>query len=293
MSVQNLTKEIWPNFFIVGAPKAGTTSLYAYLNKIPDIYMSPVKEPAYFSRLEGHSKTYRDKEKYLSLFTKVKNQKIIGESTPSYLMQPLTPKLIHEVSPNARILISLRDPVERIFSHFLMQTRFRIPQFSFHDKLQLELKGKNSSGTNMGLHYGLYSESVKRYLDIFGNEQVKIVIFEEFIKNPKNTVQEILRFLDLNFELENFKGEVYNPFRTPRGPLSHYLLTNLNVKKLAEKLITSSGRTYLSEHFLLQKSSKPKMNQNDKDALIKFYSDDVKKLEQLLGRQLHWANFFF
>ena len=110
---------MWPNFFIVGAAKAGTTSLYQYLKQIPGIYMSPVKEPHYFSRRvipdDHHYRPIRDKEKYLSLFKKVNNEKVVGEASPTYLRDPEAPRLIHQVSPNARILISLRDPIERPF----------------------------------------------------------------------------------------------------------------------------------------------------------------------------------
>ena len=107
--------ERWPNFFIVGAPKAGTSSLYAYLNEIPGIFMSPKKEPNYFSENtipnDHPIKPIRDKKKYLELFKGVKGEKIIGEASTSYLADPEAPKLIHEACPDAKILISLRDPV--------------------------------------------------------------------------------------------------------------------------------------------------------------------------------------
>ena len=117
----------WPNFFIVGADKAGSSSLYSYLKEIPEIFMSPIKEPNYFSvktiSQNGLLNTIRDKKKYLALFKNVKDEKIFGEASSSYLADPEAPNLIHQVSPRAKILISLRDPAERIFSHYLMSRR--------------------------------------------------------------------------------------------------------------------------------------------------------------------------
>jgi len=114
----------WPNFFIVGARKAGTTSLYNHLKEIPGIYMSPIKEPKYFSqsRIPPSSNPIpiRDKEKYLSLFDKVKDEKIVGEASATYLIDSdITAEQIHQVSPQAHILISLRDPADLIFSDYL------------------------------------------------------------------------------------------------------------------------------------------------------------------------------
>ena len=89
----------WPNFFIVGAGKAGTTSLYEYLKKIPEIYMSPIKEPGYFGTREfknpDWSKISTENE-YLKLFEGVTNEIAIGEASPQYLSDPKTPFLIHD-----------------------------------------------------------------------------------------------------------------------------------------------------------------------------------------------------
>ena len=102
----------WPNFFIIGAPKAGTSSLYNHLKEIPGIYMSPVKEPNYFSRSNVPDNSIyrpiRDKEEYLNLFEKVKDEKIVGDASTKYLTDVHAYELIHQVSPQARILISLR-----------------------------------------------------------------------------------------------------------------------------------------------------------------------------------------
>jgi len=289
--------ETWPNFFIVGAPKAGTSSLYEYLRKIPGIYMSPNKEPNYFSintvpANRSYNKPIRDKKKYLNLFANAKNAKIIGEASPSYLRSEEVPKLIHEVSQEARILISLRDPVERIYSGYLMAIRRGRTKTDFYEGMQSALRSKtDDEKPGFGLYSGLYAKNVKSYLETFGEKQVKIIIFEEWIHDPKKTVEEILKFLGVIYVLDDFKEEVYNPFGVSRGEVATSILANPQVNKVANKIISTRTKKFLKEKFLVKKTSKPKMKEKDREFLIDFYREDVKKLQSLLGRTLPWSNF--
>ena len=288
--------EIWPNFFIVGAPRAGTTSLYEYLKNIVGIYMSPVKEPQYFSVNlvpENHPiRPIRDKKKYLELFEKVTDEKIIGEASAGYLSDPEAPKLIHEIAPHARIIISLRDPVERLFSHYLHRMRLGLLNASFKDVLKIELKeGIARTNRPLDLAFGLYFDSLKTYMNIFESEQIKLLIFEEWTKNPKNTVEEILKFLGLNYSLDGFESETYNAFRAVRGSVAQFFLTNKGVGTVAKSLMPRSVRTFLRNNILLKGGSKPTMDAESRMTLVRFYHDDVLKLQTLLGRKLPWPNF--
>jgi len=289
-------EECWPNFFIVGAAKAGTTSLYWYFRNIPGIYMSSIKEPNYFSnkvRLKYRPiGPIRDKRKYLNLFKDVTDEKIIGEASPGYLSDPETPKLIHELVPHAHILISLRDPVERVFSSYLMKNREGGLHGSLNDELQKVLHNKiDHRKPYLNLKGGMYSENVKRYFDIFGREQVKVIIFEEFIKDAKGTVEEILRFFGFNQKLDNFEAEAHNTFRSARGPIARHILSHKSIGRIAKKILSPSARETLRKRVLSKKSPKPKMEPQERETLIQFYREDVKKLEGILGRKLPWPNF--
>ena len=128
--------KIWPNFFIGGAGKSGTTTLYEYLSRMPDIYMSG-KEPDFFSRNfeKLSSERYDQVEKdYLKNFEIVKNEKIIGEAS-GYIQSHVAAKNIREKSPNAKILFTLRDPVERAFSHYANHISNKT-HASFYDEIQ-------------------------------------------------------------------------------------------------------------------------------------------------------------
>jgi len=289
--------ERWPNFFIVGAPKAGTTSLHEYLNEIPEIFMSSQKEPNYFSSKSIGKKfrpwVIRDKKEYLLQFEEGTNMKYIGESSGSYLSDPDAPKLIHEVSPHAKIIISLRDPVERLYSHYLMlKSRDHIDS-SLSKQIDLELKyGIDIEKHNIGVKsYSLYYENIQRYIDIFGSQQVKILIFEEWVKNVKKTVEEILKFLDLNYELTDFKEEIHNPYAETRGPLAAKLRKSKSVKKLARMFLSSSTRKLIDKKILHVKKPKPILDDSNRKLLKKLYIDDVKKLENLLNHKISWPNF--
>ena len=115
-----MSKDNWPTFFIVGAPRSGTTSLYNYLKTIPEIFMSPVKEPGYF--IPNDFRGFSEK-KYLELFKNVKDEIVIGEASAGYLASQEAAFRIKKEIPNAKIIITLRDPVERTFSDYLNNLR--------------------------------------------------------------------------------------------------------------------------------------------------------------------------
>jgi len=288
--------QTWPNFFIVGTPKAGTTSLNEHLRKIPGIYMSEKKEPHFFCKKmvpDNHYTTsIRKKKDYLALFEKVKDEKIIGEASVFYLSDPDSSNLIHQMVPHAKILISLRDPVERAFSHYLNLKNEYYLKTGFHEQLQKELNHSIDYSTpNIRLEVGLYSEDVKRFLNTFGKNQVKIIIFEEFIKNVETTLLEILNFLDVNSKVSHFNDKVYNPYAPPRGPISDRVLKSDKVLQISKRIIPKHVRKLLREKLLISPRVKPKIDERDREVLIDYYKSDVLNLKKILDRKLPWPNF--
>jgi len=301
-----MNRKRWPNLFIVGAPRAGTTSLYRYLNEIPQIFISLKKEPNFFNpNTVKDSGTLliqpiRDKSDYLKLFEKSKDEIYLCEATTHYLMDPDSAKLIHNVSPNAKIIITLRDPVEREYSNFkFICHRTKVEKLnyniSFLDEIKNQMRDKNNSlDSSLRLESGLYTHNIKKFLEIFGKENVKILIFENWINDTKNAMNEILQFLKINYNLKNFHEEIKNDsksFRELRNNTSKYLLQIASKNKILNKVIPQPLKYYIHDNFLTKKEIYPKFDNKSRKMLIDFYHNDVKNLEKFLGYKLPWPNF--
>lgn len=221
------TNVVKPNFFIVGAPKCGTTSLHEYLQRHPDVYMPFYKEPHYFgSDLEGSRfmQFRNNPEKYLKLFRDVRTETRIGESSPWYLVSKNAAKEIKAYDPNAKIIMILRNPVDMMYS---MWSQFRYSGNEqieiFEDALAAEPDRKQGKQIRRaahcitGLYYremASYTEQVKRYFDTFGRDNVKVIIFDDFKSDTAGVYKSVLEYLELdstfttNFDVVNPNKDV-------------------------------------------------------------------------------------
>jgi hypothetical protein len=271
----------WPNFFIVGAVRAGTTSLYEYLRKTEGVYLSPVKEPRYFCSLDEPPHyappAVRSETAYLQLFSAVKNESAVGEASPQYLCDRVAPKAIYAASPQARIVMILRDPVERAFSHYLLHRRMGV------QPLPPERALKN----DIYLNNGLYSQALERYLTFFGARGVKVLIFDDFVRDTSRAVREVLDYLGVAAAAES-TAKVYNAYGEPRGRLRRAIYRSVSLKIAARKIFSDRLRRSARENFLLGKSEKPAMPGDSRAFLESFYRDDVIRLEHMIGRPLPW-----
>ncbi len=286
-------KEIWPNFFIVGAPRAGTSSLYQYLRRVPGVYMPYRKEPHYFGaplaeRLRrkripvfAPNLRVRSQAEYLKLFKNVKDEVAVGEASASYLRDPEAPGRIKETVPEARIIMILRDPVERAYSHYLQNVNNGWQRLPFEEAVQLDLY----------LEPSLYAKQVQKYLDAFGSDHVKVLIFEDFIQEPRKTVSDVLKFLGVHAEPPAIVGKVYNYPITSRWPWLEPLWRS-RLGKLVRTpfriLIPRRTRLLIRRQVLYRKASKPPMPEKARRFLEEAFHSDVERLEQILGRSLPW-----
>jgi len=159
---------IWPNFFIVGVAKAGTTSLSEWLKQHPQIYIPAIKEPHYFaSDLVDPivRNVVRTKEDYLALFAKARNYKARGEASTSYFTHwKQVPERIKATIPDARIIILLRDPIERAYSSYLMLVRQGYENLPFVEAVR--------SGRFSSWYRVTYTQPLKKYIEVFGRENI-------------------------------------------------------------------------------------------------------------------------
>lgn len=294
------------NLFIVGAAKAGTTSLYNYLSQHSQVFFPLVKEPNYYSRAEAHNpnayvkpragkfyhnKIIKDEKVYYSLFQETQNFKVVGDASPSYLWDTESAQKIHNDFPNAKIIILLRDPVQRAYSQFLMD--LKDGNQSETDFLKALNEDKNSESNIWGKSHlyeelGLYYKQVKQYIDVFSMDQVKIIIYEDFINNTREVLSDILRFLNLNVqELATIDfNKTYNPYTEPKNVFAKQILQIKNKLGFIKRLVPSFIKNYLNEKVLFKTGTKPKLSIESKAYLNYIYLDDIDKLEKLINKDL-------
>lgn len=293
-------KEIWPNFFIVGAAKAGTTSLYHYLSQHPDVYMSPIKEPHFFSQIKPawNQKALMDvisnEKDYLKLFENAKDEELIGEASPSYLWDKNAYLRIKEKIPSAKIIIILRDPIERAFSHYLMDVRQGIQRKNFYDALKEDFykKDKGWGVSHLYVELGLYFEQVNKYFNEFGSENIYIITFEKFINDINSSMKEICQFLsiDISFVDNLNDSEVLNSFAMPRSFFLQQILNYSGIKKILRPLLSEQTKKKFRK-ILLKSGEKEKIENNAYDFLYDLYKNDVSRLKRYLNDSARWKNF--
>lgn len=285
----------WPNLFIVGAPKAGTTSLHRYLDQHPEIFMSPEKEPSFFGaeldeveRDQPPAREAREKA-YLSLFDEATDERYLGEATPFYLWHPDVPERIANARPDARIVISLRDPVDRAYSHYLMEHREGREDESFIDAIQADLDAEitNHLADRMYIAPGRYCEQVERYLDVFGEDQVFVMTLGDLKQDARGLLEEIVAFLGLDTgPVAEIDLERHYSYREPRSELARKIRNDERVKKLARMVFPLKLREFLGDQVLLGDSSKPPMEPEARELLAGIYEPEIDCLESLLGEEL-------
>lgn len=282
-----------PNFFIVGTPKAGTTSLYYYLEEHPDIYMSPIKETNYFSydEIKQQGLYYNEEHvvtpaDYEAQFAGVINEKAIGEASVSYLYYPAVPKKIKDFNPGARIIMVLRNPVDRGFSHYLMDKRLGFVNLSLKDILH---KTKKTKATDLFyqqyIGLGFYYEQVKRYMDAFGPEQVKVFLYEDIINDIDGVVKDIYNFLGVDATYQPATGEKHNVFLAPKNPLVEKLYALKSFRTFIKKLFGEKVQGAIKNTFFA-KEKKPQLDPALKTELQALFNNDILKTAKLLNKDL-------
>jgi len=293
-----------PDFFLVGAPKSGTTAMYNFLAQHSEIYMPARKEIHYFGTDLYSPHHSRDQKKYLDLFAGASNEKRVGEASVWYLYSKLASREIKEFSPQAGIIMMLRNPVDMIYalhSHRLYINSEDIEDFGAALNAEADRKQGLRLPANpypvAGLFYrdvGQYAAQVKRYLDDFGRQQVKIIIYDDFKADPTRACQEVFSFLGV---LPTFpvKISVINASKKTRSRMLASLLDPPPpiVSKLGRALTSAERRQKLFRTFReLNTEHGPRrpLSASLRRQLQEEFRPDVECLSELLDRDLsHWS----
>ena len=307
-----------PNFFIVGTGKAGTTSLHSYLRQHPQIYMSPVKEPGYFAteiraaNLSGPLRRHLavqslalpkilndgapfnpygwlagDWQDYERLFQGVNGEKAIGEATAAYLWSATAAANIRARLPEARIIMILRDPAERAFSQYLHQLSVGLTGATFRQHLEQCARAgrKKLSHLYPFLEIGLYCDQVKRFLDLFPREHIRIYWYEEAWRQPASLLADVFRFLDVDHTFQPDLSRKRLERRAPRIVGPHHFLKKFGLWYPLKALVPARLRAPLRQ-LAFRPGRSLAMDPNDRRYLIDYYRDDIQRLAALLDRDL-------
>ena len=278
------------DFFIVGAPKAGTTSLYHYLSEHPQVEMSSQKEPDYFSDKAIHEQgMYYAKnrvdtlDKYESLFVQ-KESVVYGEASVSYLFYENVAEDIKKYNPNAKIIIMLRDPIERAFSHYLMDYRLGLISVSFEKVLAKISKLKNAHlFYQQYIELGKYTTQIQRYLDSFEQESILFIDYDDFKKNVPETVNQVYSFLNISTDFTANINTKYNASTMPKNKIIRFIYSFVFLRKI----LTFLFPVYLVRNirdFLFKADEKPELLKETRNQLRKIFNDDIRILEEVLGK---------
>jgi hypothetical protein len=276
------------------------------LRKTEGIYFPEIKEPAFLAESTDFDLYANSKERYLSLYKKVKNEKVIGDASTYYLYDPSSPKLIEGLAgKDANIIILLRNPIDMAYSlwkHRVRESQEDLPfeeaLSSWDERINNEDFIQKSEEWIYNFNYlgrAKYFQQVKRYIDRFDNTFV--IIFEEFIKNTEEEYYNVCKFLDIepnqgiNFRAHNKSGEYKEGF------LFKLFLKENFLKRRLKFLFPYSKRMVLVsrvKEFIKIERDYGEVSRNIRKELIEILKADVQKLNNLLGNDLqnHWPEYF-
>lgn len=293
-----------PDLFLVGAPKCGTTALYSYLQRHRDVFMCKPKEPQFFAAdVCGHQRNITGLSEYLNCFEGANGQRRIGEGSTCYLGSPQAACDVRSFSPNARIIIMLRNPVDVMYAQH-SERRFAGTEHirDFHIAVDSEEERKWHAGPYKGeplirpryRELAQYAGSVKRYFDLFGRENVHVIVYDDFCCNPSQVFAETLRFLEVRPAGE-MRYEALNENRRARSNAVQRLINHppKPVRGLVRSVFPRSWRSAIGktmERWNAVYAPRPPMNPQLRERLQAECKPDIEALSQLLHRDLlHWC----
>jgi hypothetical protein len=294
-----------PNFLIIGAAKAGTTSLYCYLAEHPQIYMSPIKEPRFFA-IQGRGEAFLSRiqnetqfkgsvcslEEYHRMFDGATGAIAIGEASPLYLgWSEASASAIHDHLPDVKLIAILRHPVERAFSHYKMALKLGIePHQTFEKALTSDPKRVNDAYINLGF----YSRALDAYDRRFSREQIRIYFYEDLVSSPASMLRDMFRFLGVD---ENYLPRVkerYNvsptSFSRDRS-LADTLSGKNSLGSFARAILPAPIRRPIARLIRRLNHFEPRLLPKTRSRLAALYHDDVLRLQVRTNHDLSsWLN---
>jgi hypothetical protein len=272
-----------PNFLVIGDLKAGSTSIYHYLQQHPDVFMPGVKELRYFAfdpdnpyHVMSQAYRVRTYEDYLRSFDGARGERAVGEASPNYIRSPIAAERIKASLPDVTIVVSLRNPADRLYSAYQMDFREGRSAGSFG-----EMAFRNNALFIKGNYYWA---DLKRFFDRFPRDRIRIVLFDDLIADAGAVARELYRFLGVDHSFSP-DLEVKNEGGVPHSKLAFSLIMagKKHLKHFGRPpaaLLTTWGRVKRAS--LRKVPIDPKV----REKILEVCRDDILRTQDLVGRDL-------
>lgn len=293
-----------PDFILIGAAKSGTTSLYHYLKQHPGIYMSPVKEPKYFSLVgsqldfsgpgdtliqRGTTTTLED---YRQLFEDAPAHSLCGEASTIYLDDPQAAARIMEAIPQAKLMVVLRHPADRAYSAYMHLVRDGWEQLGFEEALKAEQQRREDNYYYYWRYQdrGFYGRALQEYYKLVPREQIKVFLHEDLEADPHRLLAEMFAFLGLETDCVVDVSARHNRSGIPQNAaLSKTLTGSHPLKQVLKTLIPERLGHRLVSKIQAATLKRPPLREETRRRLIEIYRQDINLLSELIDRDLtHW-----
>jgi hypothetical protein len=297
-----------PNFFIVGAPKCGTTALYEYLRPHPNIFMSGVKEPHFFAKDLGTYPRIKTQQEYAEIFAESTEKHLrVGEASVYYLRSSVAIPNIREFNPQAKIVAMFRNPVEMVYSlhsQLLYVAEERESDFERAWRLQerrsrgIDLPpGSRGSFLLQYAQFGQFGTQTERLLSVFPRAQVKLILYDDFAASPRAVYDDLIDFLDIPHDNRSDFPRINDNKRARLAWLKNFArkpppalrtaVRRLKVAVGAEGI--SAVKTKIVDLNTVKERRQP-LSPEFRAELVETFREEVTRLSRLLNRDLsHWV----
>ncbi|VAW40998.1 hypothetical protein MNBD_GAMMA01-793 [hydrothermal vent metagenome] len=292
------------DFIVVGAQKSGTTSLYQYLKCHPEIFLPDKKELEFFYRDELFSRGY---DWYIDTFFKdATNDSKIGEVSPQYMFDESIPYRIKSCCPDVKVIMILRSPIERAYSHYKMSCRRSLEDRSFSEVVESYINRDGTDGDKIScldpnheyIRFGEYGRILSEYLKYFERNKILIIFTDDLKRNAQSVMNSVFGFIGVSGDFMSSKfDKTYHVGGSSRRFIGfhNWLKKRVFLRKVFRFIISdtyySRLRFWYETELSVAKNDDRGIDDVTKGVLRNYYMDDVRLLEKLCRKKVCWTEF--
>lgn len=308
MTERTPSDRMLPTFLVIGAMKSGTTALYTLLDRHPEIYVSPVKEPNFFafagrdldfaapidrSPAGINHTSITDRAEYERLYREADPDQPRGEASHTSLYWPEAAENARRLVPDARLIAILRNPVERAYSEYMHFVRDGVEEIEEFERALDAEPGRIERNWAMGRYVdrGRYDEQLDRYLDRFEEDQILVALHEDLRDHPNRLAAELFAHVGADPSVSVSTDRRVNKSGVPRRRWLHRLFSGLQPVRERLDAVLPEQIVDWANAFKNRNLEKPAMPPTARRRLVETFRPHVRRLESMIDRDLdHWLD---